>query len=490
MCAVVPLLAYLMRHHRADDAYITYRYAKNLLAGRGFVFNPGEPVLATTSPLHALLLALVGAFYGNLPVAANALSAVAALALAAAVYLILERQDAPRAGVVSALLIATCVHTYLFAPLETVLVAALCWALILAYLADRWWAVSAIGALALVARLDTGLLLAVLFLAHLLRHRRPGFLLGRGAAMLAIASPWFLYATLTYGSPLPSTAAAKSGWSGHIATWIASAWPKLLATLALGNPVASLVVLALAAVGLARIAADERQRRLWVVPAWLAAYAAAYSLLRIPYPFTWYYFPLACGALFLAGLGADTLLHLVERRLEPTARRILRLAAAVALAGVVVGQALTVRGVASRLPEEKWSGARDAIYRQVAAWLATHAPPGASVAMCEVGAIAYYSDVRVIDLWGLVTPAVVEHVKRGDKEWAIDAYRPDYVVVHYRAKGTPPGPSEWLDRDYPDYALAHSFETAAYPFAIDLYRRKPKASGAQATAAGPVNAPR
>ncbi|MCC6188386.1 MAG: hypothetical protein IT318_05100, partial [Anaerolineales bacterium] len=33
-----------------DDAFITFRYARNLLAGSGLVFNPGENVLGTTTP--------------------------------------------------------------------------------------------------------------------------------------------------------------------------------------------------------------------------------------------------------------------------------------------------------------------------------------------------------------------------------------------------------------------------------------------------------
>ncbi len=42
-----------------DDAYITYRYARNLLSGIGFVYNPGEHVLGTTTPLYTMLLALI-----------------------------------------------------------------------------------------------------------------------------------------------------------------------------------------------------------------------------------------------------------------------------------------------------------------------------------------------------------------------------------------------------------------------------------------------
>src|SRR5438067_12453298 len=40
-----------------DDAYITYRYADNLYSNLGFVYNPGEQVLSTTTPLFAVLLA-------------------------------------------------------------------------------------------------------------------------------------------------------------------------------------------------------------------------------------------------------------------------------------------------------------------------------------------------------------------------------------------------------------------------------------------------
>ena len=44
-----------------DDTYITFRYSLNLASGHGFVYNLGEPVLGTTTPLWALALALFAA---------------------------------------------------------------------------------------------------------------------------------------------------------------------------------------------------------------------------------------------------------------------------------------------------------------------------------------------------------------------------------------------------------------------------------------------
>ena len=41
----------------SDDAYISYRYARNLAAGDGLTFNPGERVEGYSNLLYVLLLA-------------------------------------------------------------------------------------------------------------------------------------------------------------------------------------------------------------------------------------------------------------------------------------------------------------------------------------------------------------------------------------------------------------------------------------------------
>ena len=57
---LISLIAALIRWNAGprtiDDSYITYRYARNLLDDNGFVFNPGERILGTTTPLYTLLL--------------------------------------------------------------------------------------------------------------------------------------------------------------------------------------------------------------------------------------------------------------------------------------------------------------------------------------------------------------------------------------------------------------------------------------------------
>jgi hypothetical protein len=50
-----------------DDAFITFRYAENLYQGVGFVYNPGEKILSTTTPFFTFLLVLLRHLSPNLP---------------------------------------------------------------------------------------------------------------------------------------------------------------------------------------------------------------------------------------------------------------------------------------------------------------------------------------------------------------------------------------------------------------------------------------
>src|SRR2546421_2455442 len=90
LSAMVALLARVLTGpHPIDDAYITFRYARNLAEGLGLVYNPGEWVLGTTAPLWAILL---GAGYRvgltDLPWLATAISALCdAASTALLVYL-------------------------------------------------------------------------------------------------------------------------------------------------------------------------------------------------------------------------------------------------------------------------------------------------------------------------------------------------------------------------------------------------------------------
>jgi hypothetical protein len=76
-----------------DDAFITFRYSRNLVEGQGFVYNPGVHTLGTTTPLFTLTMAAISAVSGgqDFPWYALAVSALADAAAVALLYLLARR---------------------------------------------------------------------------------------------------------------------------------------------------------------------------------------------------------------------------------------------------------------------------------------------------------------------------------------------------------------------------------------------------------------
>jgi len=68
-----------------------------------------------------------------------------------------------------------------------------------------------------------------------------------------------------------------------------------------------------------------------------------------------------------------------------------------------------------------------------AQWIKEHTPPDAVIATHDVGAIGFYSDRRIIDLAGLVTPELASRIGRGDyTQWLpgyLEKHHVAYVVV-------------------------------------------------------------
>jgi arabinofuranosyltransferase len=67
-------------------------------------------------------------------------------------------------------------------------------------------------------------------------------------------------------------------------------------------------------------------------------------------------------------------------------------------------------------------------------WIDQNLPKDALIATNDIGAIAYFSDRRVIDTVGLISPQVLDDIRRGvSKDDAVYALfekeRPDYAVL-------------------------------------------------------------
>jgi len=74
--ALVLAGAWRVRAFVVDDAYISFRYAENLAAGHGLVYNVGERVEGYTNFLWTVLLAVLARFGASVPTASKVLGAL------------------------------------------------------------------------------------------------------------------------------------------------------------------------------------------------------------------------------------------------------------------------------------------------------------------------------------------------------------------------------------------------------------------------------
>src|SRR5262245_7626998 len=113
----------------ADDAFITARYAENLIERGELVFQAGERVSAMTSPLHALVEAALYAATGATILANKIVSIALVLATSAALLWRARASGRAQALLATVLLLSPCVAVWSVGGLETPLLFAVVGAL-------------------------------------------------------------------------------------------------------------------------------------------------------------------------------------------------------------------------------------------------------------------------------------------------------------------------------------------------------------------------
>ena len=71
---------------------------------------------------------------------------------------------------------------------------------------------------------------------------------------------------------------------------------------------------------------------------------------------------------------------------------------------------------------------RASSYMGLANWFNENTEPSQSVAYVEIGYLGYYTENRIIDLLGLVTPGITPYIAHGDFSHGFWLYQPDYFV--------------------------------------------------------------
>jgi arabinofuranosyltransferase len=406
-----------------DDAFITFRYADHLAHGQGFVYNLGERVLGTSTPLFTMLLA-AGARAGVDPrTLAFGLDLLGYAAAAVLIYALLERDGRPWAGLFAMLLQLFALGQVMMAEIggmETPLYVALILLAFLLYARNRDTASAVVAGLAALMRPE-GALLGLVLGAHCMLERRRVPWRETGIFLLTVL-PWVLFAWMYFGSPVPNSVWAKRAYfSTHDA---ASPWA-VLSMFHLGR-----VRLLLGLLALLGAITTPILRTVRPVVAWLLAYLVFFMSGGVPVHY-WYLLPYFVPLYVLAGLGLDFGLGSVVRVFGPRGAAPREVAITVATLLAVV--ALTAYGYRSYRTETAVAtdGQRllEHTHREVGTWLAQNTAASATVYAGDIGYVGWYSMRRILDPVGLVSPEAARWNLAGDPVGLIRERAPDACVV-------------------------------------------------------------
>ncbi len=449
-----------------DDAYITFRYARNLLAGDGFVFNPGELVLGTTTPLYALLMAFLGLFssgprapYPELALGLNALLDAFSCIL---IVLIGGKLGARWAGWAAALAWAVAPFSVTFAigGLETSLVILLLLGIYAAYLHGRYTLTGLLSALALLARPDTAALILPLGFDRLFFDpKRRGVRLS-AKELLAFFLPvlaWLAFSLSYFGTPIPNSIAAKNlayeippltafvRFLQHYATPFMEAETFGIPAIRVG------LVLYPSLYLLGALYAWRNSRANWTFIAYPWFYMAAFSIAN-PLIFRWYLTPPLPFYFIFVLIGAERLL---TDLFSPIKRRAKSLSSIPYPLSFLPYPLLFVpflfllnawqlhpdHGLTRPAPAMAWYKL-ELLYHQVAEELASEiaaSPTRPVLAAGDVGALGYYTNAIILDTVGLMSPQTVAYYPLDPAIYSAHAYavppdlildlQPDYFVT-------------------------------------------------------------
>jgi len=437
--AVLGILAFqaLPGPRPLDDAYITFRYARNISQGQGFSYNPGEHVQGTTTPLYTLLLAGLATLLGAqhlvwisfiialladvlntwlmFRLASRLLGSNMAGLLVAGVFMVQPmRLNVAGGGMETSLFIL-----FLLAMYERQL------------LARQPVQAAVFAALAILTRIDAVLAVAPVFLYALSTDRRSS-LKAAGLALLLL-TPWFAWATYYFGSPIPFSLTAKlAAYQGPDAGLTLIFLAIFLGTGSVGlyQPIWIIfpglgTSLILGILGVRRLLGTER--RALAIAAYPLVYYLVAAFMHVPMFFVWYFLPLMPGLLLMFFSGVLELARLTRSYHSVAQKVLVSCAAAVLVLAPAILLAWQPGQAAARIPE--------AGFGLVCQQVQTQVRPGQVVFAPDIGILGWCLEkARILDPIGLVSPLSLDYMKqRAPGEMIAPAIifgeKPDFIIA-------------------------------------------------------------
>ena len=432
LLAASRLFLFLSLSYTMDDAFITYRYARNIADGEGFVYNPGERVQGTSTPLFTLLLAGSAGIVGSdhIPTASRIIAFIADVISLGILWRLLSAVSGPARFVTCALFaMYPKIVLVSISGMETPLVVSL---LLLSYLLlfeqKRTGSTFLVFGLLLLCRID-GIIWVLVCLWRAGWERIKG---SPWSALGGVSIPvaWLIFSQLYFGSWLPHSLVAKSVSYTHEFPWfdpvrVLVGYFPFEGLKGQSSVVQSIAVcMLLVPVFIELIRSVRLQSTLAVFPMFFVAYNLVFSLGRT-IVVDWYYFPGYIAYFVCVGSMTGRIFANVGQK-----SGMMRSGLATSL--------VTLLAVLLGVGASRWSRSLTSLYvHQNAAlgtWLKTHASRSAQVLVEPIGYIGWISEAYIHDYIGLTSPSVISVRRKhpGSDAWFLEYVqerRPDYIVL-------------------------------------------------------------
>jgi len=409
-----------------DDAYITYRYARNLANGYGFVYNQNEWVLGTTTPLYTLILA-ISAYLSKLDIVKlSSIFSGISLWVSAGVLYELGRLSDSKSSFLLALIFITNPFLSNFIGMESFILLCFLLLTIWSYINGKVYISSICNGLLILVRYEMIFLSIIIGVLEFKEKRKLPYWLLPGFVIVFI---WLVYATLVFGSPIPLSASAKliapqvSFLFGGVVYW----YQKLL------EAPAFFITIIFSLFGIFGTVLYKRSFKEYkIVILFSVVYLIVASFFAGAFP--WYYAPLIPGFSITVIFG----INYISRINSTNSPKLIKnkhnwnfgLSYILAILLVIVQLSFWINSYQTKQGEI--GDIRYEPYKLVSEWLIRNASPEESIATFEIGYVGYLSHMRIIDLAGLVTPELFRWVGGGTDVSLIHAIRifsPDYILI-------------------------------------------------------------
>jgi hypothetical protein len=422
-----------------DDAFIIYRYVKNAVAGSGLVYNPGEHVFGSTTPLYTLWLVLLKSVFHSIEIDVLAVRgnfiffALSALGIQTFLFRLTASRFWSVAGMLYCALQPDLIGVSV-SGMESSLFICLClWSFAVAVRGSMYLACFLAGAATLTRPEGVFCLLS---LVCLLEWKSLKSLIYSGLAFSVPVLTWVVPAWLYYGSPIPHSILAKSAPLYELPPlysfksimrqmdfWLTRVFPE--SWFDKGMPYAvwvtvQSVVVTVFSVSLVLCFRKARVDKRYSIPILFAGSLIAFYTISNPLMMGWYWGCVHTAWFFLVLVSASVLQERMPSGkfwsfLSCTFRKDYGVAVVFAFWVLLVTSWYWVDTI--RLSQPPFNGDRFSLgrdrnptlvridgYRRAGLWLNEHASDLPRIAAPEIGALGYYYEGPVLDTCALVSP--------------------------------------------------------------------------------------